>query len=259
MEKLDLTDCTFIIPVKIDSEDREKNFRFVMKYFYDKFNTNIIITESSHNDDLVLKNIYSDILKKTNTILIEKPDEKYFHRTRYLNEMLKMSKTKITVNYDVDVFMPIHNYWEAKIKINEGCDLVYPFDVGNFQLEVPQEYRDEIINQDICKIDLKRLLLNRSEYGHVQFFNTESYKKGFGENEEFISFGPEDQERYYRFNKLGYKAEHLKNKFVFHLNHTRGKDSISNHKHYQQNVNIWEKIKKMSDKDLLKYYKKHIL
>ena len=256
MEKIDLTDCTFIIPVKIDSEDREQNFKFVMKYFYDKFKTNIIITESNHNDDFILKKTYSDILEKNNVILIEKPDEKYFHRTKYLNEMLKMSKTKITVNYDIDVFLPINNYWEAKTKINNGCDLIYPFDVGNFQLEVPQEYRNEIIDTNIVKIDTKKLLLNRAEYGHVQFFNTQSYIKGYGENENFISFGPEDQERFFRFNKLGYKVEHLKNRFVFHLNHSRGNDSIGKHKHYQQNVDLWQKINKMSDKDLLKYYKK---
>ena len=36
---------------------------------------------------------------------------------------------------------------------------------------------------------------------------TEIYKKAYGENENFISYGPEDQERAYRFKKLGYKVE----------------------------------------------------
>jgi hypothetical protein len=241
-EKIDLTDCTFIIPLKVDSEDREQNFKFVMKWFADKFNTNIIITESSHNDDLVLKNNYSDILKLLNVNLIEKPDEKYFRRTHYLNEMLKLSKTPITVNYDIDVFMPINNYWEAKIKIlKDGYDLVYPFGNGQFQLEVPQKYRDEMINDNVTKIDIKKLLINRSEYGHAQFFKTESYKSGYGENEEFVSYGPEDQERYYRFNALGYKVCHLDKRYVFHLNHSRGRDS-GKHKNYQDNINLWEKI-----------------
>lgn len=251
--KIDLTDCTFIIPLRIDSEDREQNFKFVMKYFYDKFKTNIIITESSNNDDLVLQNDYSDILEKTNVKLIEKPNEKYFRRTHYLNEMLKISKTKITVNYDIDVFMPIHNYWEAKQLIHDGFDLVYPFSNGKFQLEVPQNYRDEMLNENIIKIDIKRLFLNRSEYGHAQFFNTESYKNGFGENEEFVSFGPEDQERYYRFLTLGYKISHLENRYVFHLNHSRNRLS-NKHKHYDSNHKLWDKIKKLSKEEILCYY-----
>lgn len=255
MEKIDLTDCTFIIPLKIDSEDREQNFKFVMKWFFDKFKTNIIITESSHNDDLVLKNNYSEILEKLNVNLIEKPDEKYFKRTQYLNDMLKLSKTPITINYDIDVFMPINSYWEAKCKIlNEGYDLIYPFDKGDFQLEVPQNYRDEILDKNIAKIDVKRLLLNKSEYGHAQFFKTESYKSGFGENEEFISYGPEDQERYHRFNLLNYKVSHLEKRYVFHLNHSRGRDS-GKHKFYQKNVELWQKIKTFSKEELLNYYK----
>lgn len=252
--KIDLTDCTFIIPVKIDSEDREQNFRFVMKYFHDKFKTNIIITESYHNDDLVLKKQYADLLEKCNVTLIEKPNEKYFKRTHYLNEMLKISKTKITINYDIDVFLPIHNYWEAKQMIHDGFDLVYPFSKGKYQLEVPQSYRDELIKDSVIKVDMKRLLLNLAEYGHVQFFNTKTYKEGFGENEDFVSFGPEDQERYYRFKTLGYNVSHLTNRYVFHLNHSRGRDS-SKHKHYDTNVSLWEKIQKMNKEELLKYYK----
>ena len=256
INKLDLKDCTFIIPVKIDSEDREQNFKFVMKYLYDKFETNIIITESYHNDDLILKKKYKDILDKAKAVLIEKPNEKYFNRTKYLNEMLRLSKTKVTINYDIDVFLPIYSYVDAKNKIlNEGCDLVYPFDVGNFQLEVPQSYRDEILNDNVVKIDMKRLLLNRSEYGHCQFFKTFSYKQGFGENEEFISFGPEDQERFYRFKTLDYRVEHLKQKYVFHLNHSRGRDS-SHHKHYQNNIDLWNKIKTMDKDQILNYYSK---
>jgi predicted glycosyltransferase involved in capsule biosynthesis len=252
--KIDLTDCTFIIPVKLDSEDREQNFRFVMKYLHDKFKTNIIITESYHNDDLILQKEYADVLEKNNVTLIEKPNEKYFRRTHYLNEMLKKSKTKITINYDLDVFLPIHNYWESKQMIYEGFDLVYPFSKGKFQLEVPEKYRDELIKENIIKIDMKRLLLNLAEYGHAQFFNTDSYKKGFGENEEFISFGPEDQERYYRFKTLGYNISHLNNRYVFHLNHSRGRDS-SRHKHYSTNLSLWEKIQKMNKEELIKYYK----
>lgn len=254
MEKLDLKDFTFIIPVKIESEDREQNFRFIMKYFHDKIDTNIIITESYHNDDLVLKKYYSDILDRCNVKLIEKPNEKYFHRTKYLNDMLLMSKTKITVNYDIDVFLPLNKFSEARKMIDKKVDLVYPFGFGDFQLQVPQSYQDELLSTNIITIDPKKLKINKAEYGHMQIFNTESYIKGFGENENFISYGPEDQERFFRFKTLGYNVKHFDNGFVYHLEHSRGKDS-SRHKHYDSNVLLWEKLKKLSKNNLLDYYK----
>jgi hypothetical protein len=253
MEKINLKDCTFIIPIKIESEDREKNFRFVMKYLYDKFDTNIIITESSYDDKLVLKERYSDILNKANVTLIEKPNEKYFHRTKYLNEMLNLVKTKITINYDIDIILPTKNYLEAQKLINEGYDLVYPFGLGDYQYVIPQDYRDHLIKTNIIKINTKILKNSHAEFGHCQFFNTKSYKEGFSENEDFISYGPEDQERFFRFRNLGYKVTWLDNSFVYHLEHVRTKDS-GKHELYDQNHKIWEDIKDIPRKALLKYY-----
>jgi hypothetical protein len=255
MEKINLKDCTFIIPLMIESEDREKNFRFVLKYLYDKFDTNIIITEANYTNNLYLKKYYSDILTKANVTLIEKPNEKHFHRTRYLNEMLNMVKTKITVNYDIDVFFPMDNYVRAtQLILKDDYDLVYPFGNGNFQYEVPQKYRDELMKQSIItKIDSKRLNNSHSEFGHCQFFNTESYKKGYGENEDFISYGPEDQERYFRFRNLGYKTTWLANGIVYHLAHIRTKDS-GIHEFTEHNNKVWQDIKEIPKKALTKYY-----
>lgn len=255
-EKIDLTDCTFIIPLKIDGYDREQNFKFVINYLCNNFNTNIIITETSESEKLVLKQKYNDILVNNNITLIEKTNEEVFHRTKYLNDMLIMSKTKITINYDIDVFLPISSYLKSRDLINEGYDLVYPYGFGDFQYMIFQNYRDHLLNiNNISKLDDKFLFKTLSRWGHLQFFNTESYKKGFGENELFISYGPEDKERYNRFKLLGFKVTHLDGFFVFHLEHFRGKDS-GFHDSLQKNEDLWVKLKNLSKEETINYYNK---
>ena len=43
--KLDLTDATFIIPIRIESEDRLRNVITSVAFLLNNFNTNIIIKE----------------------------------------------------------------------------------------------------------------------------------------------------------------------------------------------------------------------
>ena len=44
---INLTNTTFIIPVRIDSSDRLSNLEYVIKYLQFHFETNIIIQENS--------------------------------------------------------------------------------------------------------------------------------------------------------------------------------------------------------------------
>ena len=53
---------------------------------------------------------------------------------------------------------------------------------------------------------------------------TSSYKKMYGENENFVSWGPEDVERYVRAVKMGLKVARVPS-YIFHLEHPRGSDS----------------------------------
>jgi hypothetical protein len=96
--------------------------------------------------------------------------------------------------------------------------------------------------------------LCRSEYGHCQFFNTESYKKGGMENEGFISYAPEDQERGYRFKTLGYSVE-WGNSYVYHIEHTRGINSSSINPMMSENNLLFSYIKSLSKEGLSLYYK----
>lgn len=247
-----LTDATFIIPVKIDSNDRLQNFHATINYLSTNLDTNIIIYEMDEHSKL------QNIVKDNVTHIFEQNDTQIFHRTRYLNYMLNMSKTPITVNYDIDVVLPVESYVEACKKIlNENYDLVYPYGYGNFQHKVNPSGRDKIIvDPSLTKLvdsDFETMYF-LSWFGHCQFFNTNTYKQYGGENEYFVSYGPEDFERYSRFVNLETKVLHLKDRIVYHFEHERGSNSSSKNPFFPQNDRLYNILKSKPKEYLQAYY-----
>jgi len=92
-----------------------------------------------------------------------------------------------------------------------------------------------------------------SDFGWAQFFKTSVYRHGGMENENFKAYAPEDKERYYRFNKMGYSVGRIEN-YVYHLEHARGENSWFTNPHMESNMAEWNKIKEMNKDQLLKYY-----
>ncbi len=253
-ELIDLSDCTFITAVKIESPDREFNFLRVIQYLCDNFVTTIVIKEADTQERVV------ELLKKINKreckIICKFEQSSVFHRTRLLNEALVNVKTPVTVNWDIDCLMQPMSFVLARNKVvEEGYDLVYPFMKGaevQQQITVPQyiknNYQGEnLFNPDWC-------MPWQSYAGHAQFFKTDSYIDGGMENEEFISYGPEDRERCERFQRLGYKVCWMDDK-IYHLEHSRGTDSSVSNPHFGHNDSLMDKFRLMSDEELKEYYK----
>ena len=82
---------------------------------------------------------------------------------------------------------------------------------------------------------------------------------GFKWNENFRSWGPEDQEKHYRFPKLGYNVGRFDG-LVYHLEHSRGMNSypqsMSQHPYWDHNWKLWEYLEKCSKEELEEYYSK---
>lgn len=268
MKKIDLTDTTFIIPVRIDSKDREFNLRFILKYLMDNFDTNIIIKESDDEPRArgivrkLMVNSDSPPYRSDNLIfdglkyIFEGSIDITFHRTRLLNEMIMMADTKVIVNYDCDVFMLPEAYVEARNAVLAGADLVYPYFEGESQVKVEVSDRDFLHKPQFLLDCAKNKVNDRlwgSRYGHVQFFNREAYITGGMENENFLSYGAEDSERFFRFQKLGYKVERLGN-YIFHLEHARGHNSSNSNPHFKHNDDLFREMMYLSADQLRGYY-----
>ena len=252
---IDLKEATFIIPIGIESEDRATNTFITLSYLCKHLNTNIIIYEF---DDVSKVGSILEKIDKGNTNIkhiFKKKDYHLFHRTKFLNEMLFEVETPVVINYDIDVLLEPLTYKKCVDKILNGVDLVYPYFWGDSQRRIYYTGRDKIKNTlDLMTLNPSDIDTVRSEYGHCQFFKTTSYKEGGMENEEFVSYAPEDQERGYRFKALGYNVE-WSDDLVYHIEHTRGENSSSANPMMQHNNIIFSNIKSLNLEELKNYYR----
>jgi hypothetical protein len=205
---IELNDLTIVIPVKIESSDRYNNLKTVLGYINHHFKTNIKIIEETSNIPKI------DFLDNFKNLSIDYkfyvvPNNTPYHRTKYLNEMIFSTKTKIVSNYDCDVFFPVETYVNVVNKLlNNESDFIYPYTNGYGQKQLfysnwQESYFKEWVyypmiqflkNFDISVFndDDENIKIDITDVGHSLFANTDKYKEAFAENEDFISYGPED-------------------------------------------------------------------
>lgn len=263
---VNLSNSTFIIPVRIESSDRVRNVITILCFILESFDTKIIIKEVDSKPVFVeyvfpqVKEYLGEKVKNL-THIFEYSDDPIFYRMKILNEMLSLCTTDVVINYDCDVLLKISTYLNAyNMIMNEGYDLVYPYGMGNYQKQIFAN--DELVSQFLSNDFDFSILESRSksyfsEYGHCQFFNRKSYLQGGMENENFKGSSPEDKERFFRFNTLGYKVGRIDD-YVYHLEHSRGDNSwptsYQKNPYMQSNISLWEKIQTMNKEQLVQYY-----
>lgn len=245
------SEITAIIPIKIDSDDRLKNI-----------NTTISFLLKHHNCKIIVKEV--DVLQKTNLpkhdrlfYIFEQSDDPFFHRTKILNEMLLQVDTKYTINYDCDMLISQKTMNMCLTMLKKGYDLVYPYQKNTIyytsllnDIQRQKFITDE--NTDHIDYLISKYMINLNHpgvnyyigtglegvvcSGGMQFFNTQSYIEGCGENELFIDWGPEDYERLYRFFILGYKIGWIDSGNIYHIDHKKTKSTETSTKTYQSNL-----------------------
>lgn len=255
---IDLSDCTFMIPLKIDSPERKRNIDIILSYLTSNFITTIVVYEADATPryESTIREKFSEkgVYYEFKELQWGEP----FHRTKYLNSMLMGVKSNIAINYDADVILPVESYVNAANMIrNESCDLVYPYGYGDDnQVKISIENQkpiEEIISNNFTDFGESKINIGDAHYGFCQFFKTESYKLGFMENESFISWGPEDYERYYRFKKLGYKIGRL-DKVVVHLEHPSTKDAGPDNPYHNGNIALYNSLFLLDKESLKKWF-----
>jgi len=258
--KIDLKEATFIIPIRIESQDRLRNVITTTAFLLENFDTNIIIKEVD-SESVFIRDVVP-VLKDFYDVdthifhIFEKSNKSLFHRQKVLNEMIVKANTEIIVNYDCDVLLPLDSYHEAyQSLLHHTHDVIYPYGQGMYQKQV--RANDEVVSKFLETSDYQYLdevsNLHTSDFGWVQFFNRQVYIDGGLENENFKAYAPEDKERFYRFNTLGYNIGRI-NDYVYHLEHARGENSWFSNPHMVSNMEEWEKIQNMNREQLLEYY-----
>ena len=91
---INLKQCTFIIPIRIESEDRMRNVITVLCYILENFDTKVILkevdTESVFKKEVLpqIKDYLGDAINNL-THVFEQSDDPVFYRMKILNEMIK--------------------------------------------------------------------------------------------------------------------------------------------------------------------------
>lgn len=265
---------TAIIPIRVDSEDRKKNIITCVEFLLKNHNCNIILKEVDSR-----KKIHAPDHPRLKYVFEESKEGESFHRTKIINDMLLEVTTPYVINYDCDMLISKTTMKSCVDMLSDGYDLVYPYPKGSIYFttalndsqrdrlinESTTEYMDYIINKYMIKLDDSHLWFFIDTAldgvvctGGMQFFKTESYKNGFGENEQFIDWGPEDYERIYRFYILGYKIGWINSGNILHMDHQKTNSSMDTSKSKKYNTKLWHEIlvKIKTKAEMLEYMNK---
>ena len=248
--KMELPHCTYLIPLRVETPDRLRNIITVLLYF--------------------IKNIKAPVIvKEFVTHVFEQSDEFVFHRTRLINDMIMMADTPLVCNYDCDVLLPFQTHFYANTFLLKGyrpptappdsplqpVKVVYPYGYGMFQQQV---FADDNTVSNFINSNFNfhafdgKLRPYDAKFGFCQFFNREEYIRLGMENENFISYGYEDDERYHRFNMCSDVVRI--NDTIFHLEHKRSENSWFTNPHIEGNRKEWDKLKFYGKDKLEDYY-----
>ena len=104
--RTNLSEATFIIPIRIESSDRMRNVITTTAFLLENFKTNIIIKEVDKKSIFekealpILEDILDVDLWENFNFIFEESDEPLFHRQRVLNEMIMECETDIVMLLD---------------------------------------------------------------------------------------------------------------------------------------------------------------
>ena len=179
-----------------------------------------------------------------------------FHRTKYLNDLLRAAKTRIVGVWDTDVIISEDQMDKAIEEIwTEKAVMSFPYDGTFYMLSSNDsaQFRtsSELSFLSSC-IDRVNLCVKNS-VGGAFFVSKEVYLNAGGENEHFYGWGAEDLERVRRMEILGLPVFRSGGP-LFHLYHPR----ISNSWYGSQKLEIQSrteflKICSLTRDELLQY------
>jgi hypothetical protein len=100
------------MPCRIESEDRLKNIITSISYITHYFPQSPIIVKENDTQSVfqakalpVIEKIFGSTPPNLHQYF-EQSEDKFFHKTRILNDLLLAAKTELVYNYDVDVVVP---------------------------------------------------------------------------------------------------------------------------------------------------------
>ena len=247
---------SIVIPVRIDSIERERNLDLLLDQLTTIKDVDIRIIEADRFPLYKLKQKYKNVVYN----FVEDTDF-IFHRTKYLNILLNDTESDIVGIWDTDVIIPINQILEAVMAIQTGQAVMsFPYD-GRFYMLSPEDSclfeKNNFVGNLNNGISQSGFFLAHGFHsvGGAFFVNRRIYIKNGGENEHFYGWGPEDAERVKRIEILNLPLFRSKGP-LYHLYHPRTiNSSFGSDKLEIQNRNEFLKVCSMTRPELNDYIK----
>lgn len=212
--------CTFVMPFRIDCLERQRNLAFTINWLA-SLKAKIILLEA----DVQPRADKSSFHENVEYIFVEDSNP-VFHRTHYINILLKQATTEIVSVWDTDIVAAYQQITEAVRNIMEGCTLSYPYN-GEYVMLAPDCSEEFVKTGDLKYLEEQDLepIFNRPFCGGAFFINRQEYLAVGGENEHFTGWGPEDAERLRRVQIMGHQVKWTAEGKAYHLYHPRNDNS----------------------------------
>ena len=242
------SDLSILIPFRADSIERIENILSVVYYISLNTSYNIYILECAPFCNKILQSL----LGKYVAYEFIEDNDPIFHRTHYINQMTMSVKTPFIAVWDADVIIePAQIHQAVDMLHSKDADFVYPYD--KYFLDTTPIIRKLFLENrkiETLKINKTKMkeMYTPNPLGGVFLANVEAYKSVGMENENFYGWGLEDGERYYRWEKFGYKIKRVQG-VLYHLSHSRGINS----KYHNADQGFWKQKETMMAKRLVRF------
>lgn len=204
---------SIVIPLRIESIEREENLRCVLSYLLQFSFVYIDIIEADKE-----QRFYFPVHERVRYRFIL-DNESVFYRTYFLNILLTHAEYSIVGIWDTDIIVPEVQLVKAIKNIEKGCIMSFPYD-GEFRLLNNEESLFVRNRVEALTPSSGTSLMKRPSVGGAFLVNKEKYLLAGGENENFYGWGPEDIERMKRLEILEYPVARAEGS-CYHLCHPR--------------------------------------
>lgn len=221
--RTDLTDFTFLMPLKIDSVSRKENADASIKFIFEYFNTNFIVVEGDSN-----RKYYPDFKGWAFSYEFMVDTSQIFYKTKYINRLIELSETPYIAVWDADAILPPEQVIASVEELRYRRSIMsIPYDGRVYTCD---KYLSDLFKRiHDFRILMKLvpslpLMYGYHSTGGAFLANKIKYMETGGENENFLGWGPEDSDRVKRFEVKNLPVHRSDGPF-FHLWHPRGPGS----------------------------------
>jgi hypothetical protein len=249
-----LQPVTFVIPLRIDSLERAQNLDAVIETLQTFEHAKILILEADKRPVYKLKrdypNVHVEFIQDANSV---------FHRTKYLNNLLRKANTNIVGIWDSDVVLSAWQIKDALYAVQtKKAVMSFPYNGQACYLsaEESSSFRLNLLSgYNSIQCFVQSIPSFQHAMGGAFFVNKEEYLKAGGENEHFYGWGAEDVERVQRMHILGLPVYRTKGR-VYHLYHPVNENSCYNNKELElKSKEELIKVSEMGKEELTEYVK----